>query len=86
LMGERLEVAGTVNSQARQEADFQRADLVDQRQLLVKARNSNCRPISVIYDRLLRTDWMTIETGPLGPRIRGATMRLRLLVRAAHTT
>jgi len=37
-------MAGTVNSQARLEADLQRADLVGQRQLLVEARNSRCRP------------------------------------------
>jgi hypothetical protein len=37
-------VAGTVNSQARREADFQLAELVGQRQLLGKARNSHCRP------------------------------------------
>jgi len=46
-------MAGTVNSQARLEADLQRADLVGQRQLLVEARNSRCRP------------WAALREGPL---------------------
>ena len=46
-------MADSVNSQARPEANFQRVDLVDQRQLVVKARNSHCRPETEVRDGLL---------------------------------
>jgi len=50
----RLLLAVSVNSQARLKADLQRADLIGQRQLLVNARNSRCRPEAAAHDRPLK--------------------------------
>ena len=69
-IGDRLALAGRVSSQARREADFQVAELVGQRQLLGKARNSHCRPIPDGHEWLLRRSpvALALPRGLNGPR------------------